>query len=557
MKNSDYGRTVEGWNNDPYNTPSSRDLIKTDKYGAPWREYGYASRLQYFRGAASGYRFSDDNPYARQMLYESDKERLFDLQSKAIEWQANNQSTLQQRDWQLDDREYNDPANQAQLMRDAGINPDLGDAVSFSPASEQPGKTDAVSPVDDSGESDKATERASAVAGTASAVANVAMQCLSFVNTSMNMGNQYRAGRLANTGASIRNDILQQQYDYNSENNQYALDRASMENTVYSNGMTAEAVKSLLARVDENGNAVPVTDEDKQAYLATLPESQRASAGSSWDSFLGNSSLLESAINNRRELQYSRSMETYEAQHGYVAKYIDLKYQNDLMSMRMQYNHNSIQSSIDALLMQDPEYAKSVASSIKSDAVTNTSDNQLQQANNDAQMEFGIPRARAGLQSSTIKLNKAKVEESYKQFFRSLDVLKERRAKLVERYEFLRNKKGNYSAQDVSTMTSLLTSIYQIDVMGVTNLSQAYSAVRQGYQTYSNWHATRSFYEGSPENQAKSGGIAPTNWSDQFGNPTKDDDVLFNQISWGQYLSGDNSSAEALSQIVSILSLLR
>lgn len=557
MALSNFARNIDGWWKDPYNTPSSRDLDVNDSYDEPWREMGYASNLQYIRSLANGYRFTSDNPYARQMMYESDKERLFDLQSKAIEWQSNNQSTLQQREWQLEDRDYNNPANQAQLMRDAGINPDLGDAVSFNPASEQPGKTDAVSPVDDSGDSDKETERSAAVAGTTSAVANVAMQCLSFINTSMNMGNQYRAGQLANAGAGVRNDMMQQQYDYNSQSNQYALDRASMENTVYSNGMTADAVKSLLARVDENGNAVPVTADDKQAYLSTLPESQRASAGSSWDAFLGNSSLLDSAINNRRDLQMSKAMASYESQHGYISKYIDLKYQNDLMQMRMQYNHNSVQSSIDNLLMTDPEYAQSVATSMKSDAVVNTSNNQLQQANNDAQIQFGIPRQRASLQSSTMKMSKAKVEEQYKQFFRSLDVLKARRRDLETRYNTIRNKKGNYTSQDVSTMFSLLTSINQIDVMGVTNLSQAYSAVRNGYMTYSNWHGTRFFYEGSPENQAKNGGVSPGNWSDEIGNPTKDDDVLFNGMSWNQYISSDNASSEALGQIVSILSLFK
>lgn len=557
MKNSDFGKTVEGWNNDPYNTPSSRDLVKTDNFHAPWREYGYASRLQYLRGGASGYRFSDDNPYARQMLYESDRQRLFDLQAKAIEWQANNQATQQQRDWQLEDRDYNSPENQARLMREAGINPDLGDSVQFNPASEQPGKTDSASPVDDSGESDKATERASAVVGTVGNVASIAMQCLSFVNQSMNLGNQYRSGQLQNTGLDLRNQSLQQDIKYRDTANQYALDRANMDNTVYSNAMTADAVKALLSRVDENGDAVPVTDADKEAYLATLPESQRDSAGSSWDTYLGNSALLDSAISQRRSLQFSRAMNTYEAQHNYIAQYVDLYHQNELMQMRMSYNMSKVQNSINDLLLQDPDYAKAVASSMKSDAVTNTSNNELQKANNDAQIQFGLPSSRASAQASTLKFSTARVKEHYKQFFRSMDVLKAKRADLVARYNSIRNKKGNYSEQDVSTMYSLLTSIHQIDVSGVSNLGNAYQAIRDGYMTYTSWHSSRNFYEGSPENQSKNGGIMPSNWSDKYGNPTKEDDILFNNMSWNQYLSSNNASSEALEQILAFLSLFK
>lgn len=155
-------------------------------------------------------RYSDANPFGRQIPLSASDSELESLRSSASQWESDYQNYLINREDTLADRshdeQYNDPSSQASRLRAAGINPDLGDAVS-SPTSESttPSQSPTQSEMSEDNNLENSISLAQTVIGGTAQLGNLALESIDFIQGLPLKTSQLEGLNLFNAGQAQQN----------------------------------------------------------------------------------------------------------------------------------------------------------------------------------------------------------------------------------------------------------------------------------------------------------------------------------------------------------------
>lgn len=192
----DYLKSILG---DSYNTQSDPDI---------YNQANWFTTRHYTRFGTR--RYSDANPFGRQIPLSASDSELESLRSSAAQWESDYQNYLINREDALADRahdeQYNDPSSQASRLRAAGINPDLGDAVSSSSTeSNTPVQSPTQSEMSEDNRLENSISLAQTVLGGTAQLGNLALESIDFIQGLPLKTSQLEGLNLLNAGQAQQN----------------------------------------------------------------------------------------------------------------------------------------------------------------------------------------------------------------------------------------------------------------------------------------------------------------------------------------------------------------
>lgn len=438
---------------------SSLEGVNADTF-KQYRQYGYSSRKQMTNSSGDGPRFSENNPYARQMNYVTSNDDLRKLEKSAIEWENSNANALQSRQWQLEDRAYEEEQNsishQIQEQRANGINPDLV-GQTFSPVDSGDAPMQESNSLDSlKSNSDINRENlgfAQGVVGVGADIVATATGIMNFIE-----------------GCSTFGDRTQ------ISSNAAELSDLSVLNS--RDAFASQSARSILNRVDDSGNPVPVTDSAASDFLASTPYAGDSAMLSRVQGFLTDPGLLASREEAVNDYNRARTYRTVAGQTGYYEASINLALKNDLSAKRIQHSRNIVDETYTEILANDRQYSQDLADTAMGQA-------SLDSQSVDAQLDLGAPRVSAESSVAHDALNTLRLKYAYRQFGQAIqatvDQLKEYDAE-IGRLEDIRKTRGILSSDEqikLDTYRCLRTSLY---TQGAMDLHSFFEGQREFIQ---------------------------------------------------------------------------
>lgn len=425
-----------------------------------YRQYGYSSRKQMTSSSGDGPRFSEDNPYARQMNYVTSNDDLRKLEKSAIEWENSHANALQTREWQLEDRAYEEEQNsishQIQEQRANGINPDLA-GQSFTPVDSGDAPAQESNSLDPlKSNSDVNRENL----GFAQGVVGVSADVVATVTGIMNFIE----------GCATFGDRIQRSSNSTAMSD---LALASARDT-----FATSSARHILNRVDDNGEPIPVTDTSASDFLASTPYAGDSSMLSRVQGFLTDPSLLAQREDDINEYNRARTYRTVAGQTNYHETATQLALKNDLSSKRIQHSRNIVDETYANILANDDEYAQNLADSTTGQA-------KLDSDTVEAQLDLGAPRASVEADVARDRLTSRQLRYAYTQFGHAINAcisqIKEYDAE-IDKIEQTRKRRGILTSSEqikLDTYRCLRTALY---TQGAMDLHSFFSGQREFIQ---------------------------------------------------------------------------
>lgn len=526
---------------------------------ATWRGLGYRSPGQYRRSPDGKSPFSPENPYYKQMVYESDRRLRQALQQQAQDWEASNQQFWLSRDLALEDRAheeyYNSPLHQQILQQQAGAGSSSGSSSSGSGTSFVPTDSDPV-PVPHQVESsridgtltDQELSRAGNIFDMGQSIASTAMTALNFASgvstfdtdVSQAQANLYNS-QLSNDYLAARNQSAPRLFSASADSSEAQLQG------FYYNRAALDA-KSLFT-YDDQGTLYSPTEEDFNRLTSSVPEPYRESYLSRLKAFGADPSLLDYTLEARRRFNKNAAFSDYEGRSGFLESYVGLSYRSEVSRLRASEAASDVSSSLNSALLA-LNYGSTQARAMDAAATASASQSNLDAQVADASVSAGIPQAAASDTSAQLRYSRKVVEDSISNFDRSMKLLADEVIGIDRAIGDIESKPDKNS-QDEATLAALRIHRLQIVASGNSRIGETLSALRSFAKASAMYDATRSLEAtGHGYEFARTGPAGIPEYSD-----TLNSDKRWVSLTFDDYVEGggSNTGKDILKKLISVV----
>lgn len=407
-------------------------------------------------------RYSDANPFGRQIPLSASDSELESLRSSASQWESDYQNYLINREDALADRahdeQYNDPSSQSSRLRAAGINPDLGDAISSNPTSSNTAsQSPTQSEMSEDDDLENSISLAQTILGGTAQLGNLALESIDFIQGLPLKTSQLEGLNLLNAGQTQQNFLDSVPFALSASESALGL--------AGDNPFSIDHVRQSLS-------GTPYADNtDFQNFVYTLASSPQAKSR-----LISQLNQLDDSLalrDYRNKLDFSRIFSEKTLNFQLLQLDVDFSRQSNELSYQRALSELSspsiqAQSEVDSFLDISDTRAANISNNIYNKRATLESDNAQTILNRNKQL-------RTQIQDSLTQRNRA--IQNVVDMIKSVD-------KEIEKLT-LDSETGLLSEKDRTTLMALKMYRQQMYMYGAEEWKSTLSSYKQFLYTYS------------------------------------------------------------------------